>query len=221
VVDDVREPEVRTLVESSGDQVPVGYRIGLSGAYLHLQRLTDEGKIEQVRIGLESGHIESFAGESSAFAVTPEGVEWVAGNLRDGIDLAARPDSNDSWYRGDLQASAEDPAEPVTEMAASEAMLSWHVAGDLHVLERETQTLTVIEFDEGTTGVDADGRTVVWTSTLDDEGTGYVLLDGLTYRLGREVAEAAVAGEWLTWLPADADGSSSQQYLARIVGVEG
>ncbi|MFE7508234.1 SigE family RNA polymerase sigma factor [Promicromonospora sp. NPDC057488] len=221
VVDDVREPEVRTLVESSGDPVPVGYRIGLSGAYLHLQRLVDQGEIEQVRVPLATGatgETEILAAGSTAYAVTPDGVEWAANNVRTGIELADRRDDGVRHAHFELAPAGGYPLETVTEMAASDAVLAWSVAGDLHVLDRETGAMTLLEADGEAAGIDADGGTVVWTSAQDSEGTGRLLLDGRVYRLGGQVVEVAVAGEWLSWVAVESGGSSLRQHLARIVG---
>ncbi|MFI8527345.1 SigE family RNA polymerase sigma factor [Promicromonospora sukumoe] len=223
VVDDVRDPEVRTLMESSGEPVPVGYRIGLSGAYLHLQRLTDDDEVELVRVQLETGETGPPVEGATAFAVTPDGVELATGDLRGGLGLYTRRDGRAGLPLAELWPSDEYPADAVTEMAASDAALAWALAGDLHVLDQESQDLTLVELDGEATGIDTDGRAVVWTSVRDGEVTAHLLLDGRPYRLGGGdgAVEVAVAGKWLTWLAADAEGSSSQQYLARIVGVEG
>ncbi|WP_229872588.1 SigE family RNA polymerase sigma factor [Promicromonospora soli] len=217
VVDDVRDPEVRTLIESSGDPVPVGYRIGLSGAYLHLQRLADRGEIEQVRVLLATGETEEPVTGSTAFAATPEGVQWAADNVRTGIELAARSDDGIRRALVDLPPAGGYPAETVTEMASSDAVLAWEVAGDLHVLDLETEAVTLAELDGEVSGIDADGGAVVWTSTRNNEGAGYLLLDGRAYRLEGRIVEVAVEGEWLAWVSVGPGGSSLRQHLARIV----
>ncbi|WP_423464347.1 sigma factor-like helix-turn-helix DNA-binding protein [Promicromonospora sp. MS192] len=217
VVDDVRNPEVRTLLESSGEPVPVGYRIALSGAYVHLQRLTDEGEIEQVRVPLATGATETLAIGSTAFATAPDGVVWAAVNVRTGIKFADRRDDGVRQVPVERAPAGGYPLEMVTEMAASDALLAWGVAGDLHVLDRETGAMTLVELDGEAGEIDVEGRAVVWTSTQDNAGTGYLLLDGRAYRLEGRVVEIAVAGEWLAWVTAESDGSSLRQHLARIV----
>ena len=66
--------------------------------------------------------------------------------------------------------------------------------------------------------VDADGRAVAWTSSRDNVGTGFLLLDGRAYRLEGKIVEVAVAGDWLAWVSVGPEGSSPRQHLARIVG---
>jgi len=221
VVDDVREPEARTLVESSDDPVPVGYRIGLSGAYLHLQRLVDQGEIEQVRVPLATGapgETETMATGSTAFAVTPDGVVWAQNNVRTGIELADRRDDGVRRAHVELAPTGGYPLETVTEMAASDGVLAWGLPGGLEVLDRETGAMTLVELDGEAAGIDADGAAVVWTSTRENEGTGHLLLGGRVYRLGDDVVEVAVAGEWLAWVTAESGGSSLRHHLARVVG---
>lgn len=221
VVDDVREPEVRTLVESSGDPVPVGYRIGLSNVYLHLQRLADQDEIEQVRVPLmtgASGQTETLATGSTAFAVTPDGVEWAANNVRTRIDFTDRGDDDARRAPVSLTPAVGYPLETVTEMAASDAVLAWGLPGGLEVLDRETEAVTLVELDGEASGIDADGATVVWTSTRENQGTGHLLLGGRVYRLGDQVVEVAVAGEWLSWVTVESGGSAMREHLARIVG---
>ncbi|WP_419702859.1 SigE family RNA polymerase sigma factor [Promicromonospora sp. NFX87] len=218
VVDDARDPQVRTLMESSSDQVPVGYRIGLSGDYVHLQRLTGEGGIEQLRVQLATGETESVIVSSTAFAASPDGVEWAKGDVRTGIELAARGDDGVPRALLSLPPTGGYPDETVNEMASSEAVLAWAMAGDLHVLDRESGAVTLAELDGAAGGIDADGRVVAWTSWRDGVGAGYVLLDGRVYRLEGRTVEVAVEGEWLAWVSVRAGESSPRQHLARIVG---
>ncbi|MFD6443887.1 SigE family RNA polymerase sigma factor [Promicromonospora sp. NPDC060204] len=219
VVDDVRNPEVRTLMESSGEPVPVGYRIALSSASLYLQRLADQGEIEQVQVPLATGATEILATGPTAFAVTPDGVVWAANNVRTGIKLADRSDDGVRQVPVGFAPAAGYPLETVTELAASDALLAWGVAGDLHVFDRETGAMTLVELDGEAGGIDVDGRAVAWTSTRDNVGTGYLLLDGRAYRLEGQVVEVAVAGEWLSWASLESGGSALRQHLARVVEV--
>ncbi|MFD7307279.1 SigE family RNA polymerase sigma factor [Promicromonospora sp. NPDC059942] len=218
VVDDVRNPEVRTLMESSGEPVPLGYRIALSSASLYLQRIADQGEIEQVQVPLATGATEILASGPTAFAVTPDAVVWAANNVRTGIKLADRSDDGVRQVPVGLAPAAGYPLETVTELAASDALLAWGVAGDLHVFDRETGAMTLVELDGEAGGIDVDGRAVAWTSTRDNEGTGYLLLDGRAYRLEGQVVEVAVAGEWLSWVTLESGGGSLREHLARIAG---
>jgi RNA polymerase sigma-70 factor (sigma-E family) len=218
VVDDVRDPEVRTLMESSSDQVPVGYRIGLSGGYVHFQRLVGEGQVEQVRVRLATGEPESLLAGTTAFAATSDGVEWAAYYFRDGIELAARGDDGVPRTLVALPPTGGYALETVTEMASSDAVLAWDVAGYFHVLDRESGAVMLAEPAGEVAGIDADGTAVAWTTTSrDNVGAGYLLLDGRAYRLEGRIVEVAVEGEWLAWVSVGAEGSSLRQHLARIV----
>lgn len=220
VVDDVRDPEVRTLVESSGDPVPVGYRIGLSGGYVHLQRLTDEGESELSRVRLTTGEAEVLAAGSTGFATTSDGVVQGANNLRTGIELATHADDGIPRSLVALPPMDEYPAEAVTEMASSDGVLAWALAGDIYVLDRESEAVTLAEPPGSVTGIDTDGTAVAWTSGSDDERAGYLLVHDEAYRLAGDVVEAAVAGDRLAWVTTDPAGSDPRLHLARIAPVD-
>jgi hypothetical protein len=213
VVDDVRDPEVRTLVESSGKPVPVGYRIGLSGAYLHLQRLTDQGEVEQVRVRLSTGVAEDPLASATSFAAMSGGVAWAANDLRAGIELSERADDGVVRPIVALPPMGGYPAATVTRMASSDEVLAWGLVGDLYVLDRASGAVTLAEPEGDVTGIDADGRAVAWTSGP----TGYLLLDGQAYRLEGEVIDVTVAGERVAWVTAAPGASDPQLHLARIV----
>ncbi|MFD2028909.1 SigE family RNA polymerase sigma factor [Promicromonospora aerolata] len=219
-VDDVREPEVRTLVESSGDPVPVGYRIGLSSGYLHLQRPTGQGESEQARVWLATGDDEILVEGSTGFATTSDGVEWAANNLRTGIELAAHADDGVPRPLVTLPPMGEYPAEAVTEIASSDVVLAWALAGGIYVLDRESEAVTLAEPPGGVTGIDTDGSAVAWTSGSEDERAGYLLLHDQAYRLADDVVEIAVAGDRLAWATTDPAGSDPQLHLARILPVD-
>lgn len=220
VVDDVRDPEARTLVESSGDPVPLGYRIGLSGGYVHLQRRTDQGESELSRVRLATGEAEVLAGGSTEFATGPDGVQRAANNLRTGIELVAHADDGVLRTLVTLPPMDEYPAESVTEMAASDAVLAWALVGDLYALDRESQAVTLAEPPGGVTGIDTDGSAVVWTSGSDDERAGYLLVHDEAYRLAGYVVEVAVAGDRLAWVTTDASWSDARLHLAQILPVD-
>jgi RNA polymerase sigma-70 factor (sigma-E family) len=217
VVDDVRDPEVRTLVGPSDDPVPVGYRIGLSRGYVHLQRLTDQGEIEQARVGLTAGEAEALVVGSTGFATTADGVEWAANNLRTGVELAAHADDGVPRPLVTLPPMDEYPTEAVTEMASSDAVLAWALAGDVYVLDRKSETVTLAGPSEGVTGIDTGGTAVAWTSGPEDERAGYLLLHDRAYRLPGDVVETAVAGDRLAWVTTDPAGSDPRLHLARIL----
>lgn len=220
VVDDVRDPEVRTLMESSGEQVPVGYRIGLSGGYVHLQRLTDEGATELSRVRLTTGAAEVLPAGSTGFATGPDGVERAANDLRTGIELFAHPDDGVPRSLVTLPPMDDYPAEAVTEMASSDAVLAWVLVDDVYVLDRESATVTLAEPPGSVTGIDTDGAAVAWTSGWDDERAGYLLVHDEAYRLAGDVVETAVAGDRLAWVTTDAASSDPRLHLARILPVD-
>lgn len=216
VVDDVRDPEVRTLQESSGDPVPVDYRIGLSDTYLHLLRRTDQGATEQVRVSLATGAVAGPIA-STAFATTPDGVEWAAGDLRSGIELAALADDGVTRPVVTLPPMDEYPAEAVTRMASSGEVLAWGLEGDLYVLDRASEMVTLAELEGEVTGLDADGRVVAWHSGP----AGYLLVDGRIYRLDGLVADVAVAGDRVAWVTSDGGAGDPQLHLAGLAGTAG
>ncbi|MEV0891695.1 hypothetical protein [Promicromonospora sp. NPDC050262] len=173
---------------------------------------------KKVRVRLATGETESLLSGSTAFAVTSDGVEWAAKNVRTGIELAARGDDGVPRTLMALPPTSGYPLETVTEMASSDAVLAWEVAGDLHVLDRRSKAVTLAGSAGGVAGIDADGRAVAWTSSRDTVGTGFLLLDGRAYQLEGKIVEVAVAGDWLAWVSVDPEGSSLRQHLARIVG---
>ncbi|WP_369374318.1 SigE family RNA polymerase sigma factor [Promicromonospora sp. Populi] len=212
VVDDVRDPEVRTLVESSGEPVPVGYQIGLSGSYLHLQRLADQGEIEQVRVRLANGEAETVVGGATGFTAMSDGVAWAANDLGAGVELSARSDDGLVRPVMTLPPVAEYRAETVTRMASSDGVLAWGLAGDLYVLDRASEAVTLAELEGDVTGIDADERAVAWMSGP----AGFLLLDGRVYRLEGVVADVAVAGERVAWVSSGPGASDPQLYVAWI-----
>lgn len=212
VIDDVHDPEVRTLVESDEQPVPVDHRIGLSGEYLHLRRDVGQGQAVQSRIRLDTGAARTVVADTTAFAATPDGVEWATNDVRTGLDLGGHADADVVRPTVGFPPAGGYGTETVSSLAASEQTLAWALGSDLYVLDRASRTVTVVELEAEPTGLDVDGSLVAWT----DGTTGYVLVGGRPYRLPGRTVDVGVAGAGVAWTTTVPGGAEPQLHRARV-----